>query len=153
MVSEKQQVVGRGKEDTKMARKEYTKMDRELTIKIKQYLLDPRHLTLDEIARLTGVGATTVSRVKAGEYDHLLDSDSVGDSEIPGNITQIPYEELKNLIKCEQFITELFAMAVASDRDDDELYFPRHQLSAALKRYFPDTYTAKLDTVRVDTYA
>ena len=100
MVSEKQQVVGRGKEDTRMARKEYTKMDRELTIKIKQYLLDPRHLTLDEIARLTGVGATTVSRVKAGEYDHLLDSDSVGDSEIPGNITQIPYEELKNLIKC-----------------------------------------------------
>ena len=153
MVSEKQQVVGRGKEDTRMARKEYTKMDRELTIKIKQYLLDPRHLTLDEIARLTGVGATTVSRVKAGEYDHLLDSDSVSDSEIPGNITQIPYEELKNLIKCEQFITELFAMAVASDRDDDELYFPRHPLSAALKRYFPDAYAAKLDTVRIDTYA
>lgn len=153
MVSEKQQVVGRGKEDTRMARKEYTKIDRELTIKIKQYLLDPRHLTLDEIARLTGVGATTVSRVKAGEYDHLLDSDSVGDSEISGNITKIPYEELKNLIKCEQCIAELFAMAVASDRDDDELYFPRHQLSAALKRYFPDTYTAKLDTVRADTYA
>ena len=153
MVSEKQQVVGRGKEDTKMARKEYTKMDRELTIKIKQYLLDPRHLTLDEIARLTGVGATTVSRVKAGEYDNLLDSDSVGDSEISGNITKIPYEELKNLIKCEQFLTELFAMAVASDRDDDELYFPRHRLSEALKRYFPDAYTAKLDAVRIDTYA
>ena len=153
MVSEKQQVVGRGKEDTRMARKEYTKMDRELTIKIKQYLLDPRHLTQDEIARLTGVGATTVSRVNAGEYDHLLDADSVSDLEIPGNITKIPYEELKNLIKCEQFITELFAMAVASDRDDDELYFPRHPLSAALKRYFPDTYAAKLDTVRVDTYA
>lgn len=153
MVSEKQQVVGRGKEDTKMARKEYTKMDRELTIKIKQYLLDPRHLTLDEIARLTGVGATTVSRVKAGEYDHLLDTDSVGNSEIPENITKIPYEELKNLIKCEQFIAELFAMAVASDRDDDELYFPRHYINAALKRYFPDTYAAKLDTVRVDTYA
>ena len=153
MVSEKQQVVGRGKEDTRMARKEYTKMDRELTVRIRQYLLDPRHFTHDEIARLTGVSSTTVSRVNAGEYDHLLDSDSVGDSEISGNITQIPYEELKNLIKCEQFITELFAMAVASDRDDDELYFPRHQLSATLKRYFPDTYTAKLNTVRVDTYA
>ena len=128
-------------------------MDRELTDTIKQYLLDPRHFTHDEIARLTGVSKTTVSRVNAGEYDHLLDPSSVGDSEISGNITKIPYEELKNLIKCEQFITELFAMAVASDRDDDELYFPRHPLSAALKRYFPDAYEAKLDTVRIDTYA
>lgn len=153
MVSEKQQVVGRGKEDMRMTRKEYRRMDRELTDTIKQYLLDPRHFTHDEIARLTGVSKTTVSRVNAGEYDHLLDPDSVGDSEISGNITQIPYEELKNLIKCEQFIEELFEMAVASDKDDDELYFPRHRLSAALKRYFPDTYTAKLDTVRVDTYA
>lgn len=136
-----------------MIRKEYVRMDRELTDTVKQYLLDPRHFTHDEIARLTGVSKTTVSRVNAGEYDHLLDPSSVGDSEISGNITQIPYEELKNLIKCEQFITELFAMAVASDRDDDELYFPRHPLSAALKRYFPDAYAAKLDTVRVDTYA
>lgn len=153
MVSEKQQVVGRGKEDTSMTRKEYAKMDRELTVKIRQYLLDPRHFTHDEIARLTGVSATTVSRVNAGEYDHLLDTDSVGNSEIPENITKIPYEELKNLIKCEQCIAELFAMAVASDRDDDELYFPRHYINATLKRYFPDTYTTKLDTVRVDTYA
>lgn len=136
-----------------MVRKEYVRMDRELTDTVKQYLLDPRHFTHDEIARLTGVSKTTVSRVNAGEYDHLLDPSSVGDSEISGNITQIPYEELKNLIKCEQFITELFAMAVASDRDDDELYFPRHPLSAALKRYFPDAYAAKLDTVRIDTYA
>lgn len=136
-----------------MTRKEYKRMDRELTDTIKQYLLDPRHFTHDEIARLTGVSKTTVSRVNAGEYDHLLDPDSVGDSEISGNITQIPYEELKNLIKCEQFIAELFAMAVASDRDDDELYFPRHSINAALKRYFPDTYIAKLDAVRVDTYA
>ena len=136
-----------------MARREYTRMDKELTDTIKQYLLDPRHFTHDEIARLTGVSKTTVSRVNAGEYDHLLDPDSVSDSEISGNITQIPYEELKNLIKCKQFITELFAMAVASDRDDDELYFPRHPLSAALKRYFPDAYAAKLDTVRIDTYA
>lgn len=153
MVSEKQQVVGRGKEDTRMIRKEYVRMDRELTDTVKQYLLDPRHFTHDEIARLTGVSKTTVSRVNAGEYDHLLDPSSVGDSEISGNITQIPYEELKNLIKCEQCIAELFAMAVASDRDDDELYFPRHYINATLKRYFPDTYAAKLDTVRVDTYA
>lgn len=153
MVSEKQQVVGRGKEDTKMARKEYAKMDRELTVAIKQYLLDPRRFTHDEIARLTGVSTTTVSRVNTGEYDHLLDPSSVGDSEISGNITQIPYEELKNLIKCEQFIAELFAMAVASDKDDDELYFPRHYINATLKRYFPDTYTAKLEAVKADTYA
>ena len=51
MVSEKQQVVGRGKEDTRMIRKEYTRMDRELTDTIKQYLLDPRHFTHDGIAR------------------------------------------------------------------------------------------------------
>lgn len=146
-------MVGRGKEEMKMARKEYAKMDRELTITIKQYLLDPRRFTHDEIAKLTGVSTSTVSRVKLGEYDHLLDASSVDDSEISRNITQIPYEELKNLIKCEQFVAELFAMAIASDKDDDELYFPRHYINATLRRYFPDTYATKLEAVKVDTYA
>ena len=90
MVSEKQQVVGRGKEDTRMIRKEYTRMDRELTDTIKQYLLDPRHFTHDEIARLTGVSKTTVSRVNASEYNHLHDPSSVGNTKITKNITQIP---------------------------------------------------------------
>ena len=47
-------------------------------LRVKHILNDPRYqaLTLDDVGLLSGVSGSSVSRIKTGKYDHLIDVES-----------------------------------------------------------------------------
>jgi len=106
---------------------------------VKTYLTDSKYsaLRLQEIAALAGVSQATVSRIKNGDYDFLLDQQVV--------TAKIEYEELKHLFACEQIVKDLLAASKLSDTAEDELYFPRHIAHATLQKYVPDMVQERLE--------
>lgn len=122
-------------------------MTPELLQAVKTYLEDEREFSAAEVAALTGTSVATINRVRRGEYDHISEEYDLK------NITTIPFDRLENMLKCEQCITEIFAMAIESDKDSSELYFPRHYLNNVMLRYFPDKFAIRLKEVKNETYA
>jgi hypothetical protein len=129
--------------------RKYTRITPEIIEKVKKYLADDRGFSKVEVARLVGISEHSLQRIVQGYYDQPVENketqvaDSNQDSKAK-TITEIPYEQLEYLIKCECFISEMFAVAVASDKDEDELYFPRHYVNNMCDRYFPDRKAQKL---------
>lgn len=120
--------------------RKYTKITPEIIEKVKKYLADDRGFSKVEVARLVGISENSLKRIVQGYYDQPVETqqtDSNQDSEAK-TITEIPFEEVENLMKCKVFIEELFSIAKASDKDPDELYFPRHYVYNMCLRYFPD---------------
>ena len=123
--------------------RKYTKVTPEIIEKVKKYLADDRGFSKVEVARLVGISENSLKRIVQGYYDQPVENtatqqtDSNQDSEAK-TITEIPFEEVENLMKCKVFIEELFSIAKASDKDPDELYFPRHYVYNMCLRYFPD---------------
>lgn len=129
--------------------RKYTRITPEIIEKTKKYLADDRNFSKIEVARLVGISEHSLQRIVQGYYDQPVENketqvvDSNQDSKAK-TITEIPYEQLEYLIKCECFISEMFSIAVASDKDEDELYFPRHHVNNMCDRYFPDRKAQKL---------
>ena len=129
--------------------RKYTKITPQIIEKVKKYLADDRGFSKVEVARLVGISEHSLQRIVQGYYDQPVENketqvaDSNQDSKAK-TITEIPYEQLEYLIKSECFISEMFAIAVASDKDEDELYFPRHYVNNMCDRYFPDRKAQKL---------
>ena len=129
--------------------RKYTKITPEIIEKTKKYLADDRGFSKTEVARLVGISDHSLQRIVQGYYDQPVENketqvvDSNQDSKAK-TITEIPYEQLEYLIKCECFISEMFSVAVISDKDEDELYFPRHHVNNMCDRYFPDRKAQKL---------
>ena len=129
--------------------RKYTKITQEIIEKTKKYLADDRNFSKIEVARLVGISEHSLQRIVQGYYDQPVENketqvvDSNQDSKAK-TITEIPYEQLEYLIKCECFISEMFSVAVISDKDEDELYFPRHHVNSMCDRYFPDRKAQKL---------
>lgn len=128
--------------------RKYTRITPEIIEKTKKYLADDRNFSKIEVARLVGISEHSLQRIVQGYYDQPVENktqvvDSNQDSKAK-TITEIPYEQLEYLIKCECFISEMFSVAVASDKDEDELYFPRHHVNNMCDRYFPDRKAQKL---------
>lgn len=127
----------------------YTKITPQIVEKVKKYLADDRGFSKVEVARLVGISDHSVQRIVQGYYDQPVENtetqvaDSNQNSEAR-NITEIPYEQLEYLIKCECFVSEMFNIAIASDKAEDELYFPRHYIDNMCDRYFPDKKAQKL---------
>lgn len=126
--------------------RKYTKITPEIVKKVYEYLNDPRGFKKIEIARLVGISENSLKRIIQGAYDQPSEQqntetqavDSSQASQGDRTITEIPFEELETLMKCKVFIEELFSIAKASDKDPDELYFPRHYVYNMCLRYFPD---------------
>ena len=119
--------------------RKYTKVTPEIIEKVKKYLADDRGFSKVEVARLVGISENSLKRIVQGYYDQPVETqqtDSNQDSKAK-TITEIPFEEVENLMKCKVFIEELFSIAKASDKDPDELYFPRHYVYNMCLRYFP----------------
>lgn len=142
-------------------KRKYTKITPQVVNKVKKYLADERGFSKAEIARIVGIGDNSVKKIARGEYDQpvekpeaiqSVDSESRSNQE-PKNITEIPFEKLEYLMKCEMFIEELFEIAVLSDKEEGTLYFPRRLLNSACSRYFPEKHTQALDNLLNDTYA
>lgn len=129
--------------------RKYTRITPEIIEKTKKYLADDRNFSKTEVARLVGISDHSLQRIVQGYYDQPVEDketqvvDSNQDSKAK-TITEIPYEQLEYLIKCECFISEMFSVAVTSDKDEDELYFPRHHMNNMCDRYFPDRKAQKL---------
>ena len=126
--------------------RKYTKITPEIIEKVKKYLADDRGFSKGEVARLVGISDNSLKRIVQGYYDQSVDTqqaDSNQDSKAK-TITEIPFERLEHLIKCECFIEEMFSIAITSDKDEDELYFPRRYLNNMTDRYFPERKAQKL---------
>ncbi len=132
-----------------MAKGVYTTVTPQIVQQVKRYLTDPKYtaLSYQEIAALTGTSQTTVSRIKNGDYDHLLEQQVVE--------AKIEYEELKHLFACEQIVKDLLAASKLSDTAENELYFPRHIAHATLQKYVPTMVQERLDylSTTADTFA
>ena len=126
--------------------RKYTKITPQIIEKVHAYLDDPRGFKQIEVARLVGISEHSLKRIIQGAYDQPSEQqntetqvvDSSQASQGDKTITEIPFEEIENLMKCKVFIEELFSIAKASDKDPDELYFPRHYVYNMCQRYFPD---------------
>ena len=135
--------------------RKYTKITPEIIEKVKKYLADDRGFSKVEVARLVGISEHSVQRIVQGYYDQSVETqqaDSNQDSEAK-TITEIPFERLEHLIKCECFIEEMFSVALMSDKDDTALYFPRGFMNNMCDRYFPDKKAEKLRYLMYDTNA
>lgn len=132
----------------------YTKITPQIVEKAKKYLADERNFSKAEVARLTGISDHSLQRIIAGQYD---DPETKPITASQKNITEIPYEKLEYLIRCECFVSEMFSVAVKSDKDEDELYFPRHWMNNMCDRYFPnkkeEVLTKLNEEQSIDTYA
>lgn len=136
----------------------YTKITPQIVKKVKSYLEDDRGFSKKEISRLVGISDHSVARIAQGLYDPPVEKPEAKQSEDSslshqGCHTEIPYEKLEYLMKCEVFVNELFESAIASDKDESELYFPRHNLNNMCSRYFPNDFSKHLRRVHTDTYA
>ena len=136
----------------------YTRITPQLVTNIKKYLADERDFSRAEISKLTGVSETTVSRVAQGSYDQLFEESQEADSSMSHqgeskNITEIPFDRMEFLIKCEMFVEELLNVAILSDKDVDELYFPRRYTHSMCERYFPERTQKRIQELTNDTNA
>lgn len=138
--------------------RKYTKITPQIIEKVRKYLADDRGFNKIEVARLVGISEHSVQRIVQGYYDQPVENtatqavDSNQDSEAK-TITEIPFERLEHLIKCECFIEEMFTVAILSDKDDTALYFPRGHMNNMCDRYFPDKKAEKLRYLMYDTNA
>ena len=123
-----------------MPKKSYAKITEEVVAKTKKYLNDDRKFSKAEVAMLVGISETSVSRIAAGEYDKPAEEEcNISTAPYTKYVTEIPYDKLAFLMRCECFINEMFSVAVKSDKDEGELYFPRHWMNNMCDRYFPET--------------
>jgi len=156
MVNAKRQAVGHGRRLKKMPRK-YTQITPQIVEKAKKYLADDRNFSKAEVARLVGISDHSLARIIAGHYDEPKTEEATPKStQQEKHITEIPYERLEHLMRCECFVSEMFSVAVKSDKDEDELYFPRHWMNNMCDRYFPnkkEEVLQKLNEADYDTYA
>ena len=129
--------------------------------KVKNYLNDERGFSKKEIARLVDISEHSVQRIVQGYYDQPVEKpkakqsvdSSLSHQDNSGTYTEIPFEKMEHLLKCEMFVEELFSIAVASDKNTDEIYFPRHYANNMCSRYFPDKFQECLERLSYDTNA
>lgn len=71
----------------------------DVVLRVKKLLDDPRFqaLTLDELGVLAGTSGSTVSRVKNGKYDHLLDEENAVKSDLTKEKENVNVETLEVL--------------------------------------------------------
>ena len=136
----------------------YTKITPQIVDKTKKYLNDPRNFSKTEVMRLMGISEHSLRKIVQGHYDQVVEESQVSDSSLshqgdkPKNITEIPFERLEHLLKCEMFVEELFSVSVLSDKDEDELYFPRRYTFNMCTRYFPEPTQQRVEELH-DTNA
>lgn len=121
--------------------------------KVKFYLNNERYqsLSMTEIGTLVGVSASTVSRVKKGEFDKPPEQPPAQEltATNPQAYTLIPYEELVKLIRYEMTIKELLDCCILSNISDELVFLPLNPLNRTLSRCIPEEYEAQLAELRL----
>ena len=137
----------------------YTKVTPAIIKKVEEYRADPRGFKNIEICRLVGISEHSLKRIIQGYYDQPVEeppvTQQIDSSPSPDGktYTEIPFDELDTMMRCKMFVEELFEIAIISDKAENELYFPRHQLANMCNRYFPKDVEETLRNLRYDTNA
>lgn len=118
---------------------------KEVVEKVKSYLSNDKYnnLTHEEIALLCGTSATSVSRIKNGEYDHLLEP--VENANTDDVLVPIDYKTLKHLIACEDAVEKLINCAKLSNNYEGTLFIDYKVVFGILKAYVPEDVIRKLE--------
>lgn len=128
---------------------------KEIVLETKKYLGN-KTLKLREVGLLVGVSQSTVSRIKAGEYDYLFEQQQ---TELPleddtknVNVTNLDYKELSRLLISEFSLNELaiglFNHATLNKNNNEKLYFPPSIIDDFLQRNFTSEYHEKLEQLK-----
>ena len=138
--------------------RKYTIITPQIVSKVRKYLDDERGFSKAEVARLVGISDHSIQRIVQGYYDQPVEKSEATqpiDLEPCGNkhITEIPFEKLEYLMKCEMFIEEMLNITILSDKNKNELYFPRHSMHLMCERYFPDKTQERIQELTTDTNA
>ncbi len=130
---------------------------KEIVLETKKYLSN-KTLKLREVGLLVGVSQSTVSRIKAGEYDYLFEPQQ---TELPleddtknVNVTNLDYKELSRLLVSEFSLNELtmrlFNHATLNKNNNEKLYFSSNIIDDFLQRNFPKEYLEKLEQLKAE---
>lgn len=126
---------------------------KETVEKGKSYLSNPKYaeLTQEEIALISGIPATTLSRIKKGRYDHLLtpDPEPQAQDTNPDRVSvPIDYDTLKHLMACEYVVDAILKMATLHDVIEDVLFVPNKALYGILRAYVLDDVEKRLEELK-----
>lgn len=108
---------------------------REIVAEVKKYEKKYPNLAQADIAKILGVGQSTVSRILNGYYEK------------PPIETQIPYEKFSKLLACEAAIKELFFVAKKANTGENVLFIDYHVFSDILERFLPEEYEEQIKQI------
>ena len=118
------------------------KVTKEIVEKAKDYLANFPKLNHIEIGALCGVSGSTISRIKNGDYDYMLDA---GVNEGGQTVTtSIPYEEFKKLVVCESIVKEILQSCLLSENDENTLFISYKVVGSILNRHIPNEVEKRL---------
>ena len=109
---------------------------REIVAEVKKYAKKYPDLAQADIAKILGVGRSTVSRILNGYYD-----------EKPPIETRIPYEKFSKLLACESAIKELLFVTKKANTGEGVLFIDYHVFSDILERFLPEEYEEKMKQI------
>ena len=124
------------------------KVTKEIIEKAKDYLLNFPKLNNSEIGSLCGVSGSTVSRIRNGDYDYMLDAGANEGGQAV--TTSIPYEEFKKLWAYETVMKELLANCKLFDSDETVLFLASKAFTRILNNYIPDEVEKRLTELQAE---
>ena len=118
------------------------KVTKEIVVTVKAYLKDHPNLTHLEVGKLTGVSGSTVSRIRNGQYDYLIDAQEQAVT------TSIPYEEFRRLLVCEAVVKDILNGSILSENENNMLYLSFTRLNKILNRHIPELVETRLSALK-----
>lgn len=129
-----------------------TKITKGIVEQVKKYESKFPNMTRHELGKLVGVSAASVSNISNGMYNYMLEEASEDTSDVTTVKSVIPYEEYKNLVKCEMAIQDLFNAARASMNDEGVLFVDFRCVNDILLEYFPEEHKQRVIELEGERY-
>lgn len=123
---------------------------KELVEKVKSYLSDDKYsaLTYGEVGILCEISASTVSRIKNGNYDCLLTPVKKEVKPVNGVDVHIDYDTLDHLMKCEYAVNAILKNSILSTGYDGGLFIDYKVIYGILRAYVPVETEKRLQELR-----
>lgn len=122
-----------------------TKITKEIVEAVKKYTRKYPNMSQKEIAKLCGISQCSVSGIMNGLYEYLLEETEAAEDTEKAIKSEIPYGTYRRLVSCELAIEELIEGSKKKINGDGLLFIDYHFFSQIIKKYFPESYDAKLN--------
>lgn len=113
------------------------KITNEIIHEVKMYANKYPDLSQKDLARLVGISHGSVNNILNGDYD----------AEQKPVESQIPYEQFRKLVMCEEAVKEIFRNAKECFGDNDVMFIDYKVLSSILKRCLPEEFEERLNEI------